>query len=93
MQIISDIPDILSELCVATIGFFDGVHAGHRFLIEQVKEVAAARGMRSALITFPETQIIRNGPGKQHCFLKPGSITASCLILLRRFHNLPPENS
>ena len=53
MQIISDIPDILPELCVATIGFFDGVHAGHRFLIEQVKEVAAARGMRSALITFP----------------------------------------
>lgn len=52
MQIISDIPDILPELCVATIGFFDGVHAGHRFLIEQVKEVAAARGMRSALITF-----------------------------------------
>lgn len=52
MQIISDIPDILPELCVATIGFFDGVHAGHRFLIEQVKEVAAVRGMRSALITF-----------------------------------------
>ena len=47
MQIISDIPDILPELCVATIGFFDGVHAGHRFLIEQVKEVAAARGIRS----------------------------------------------
>lgn len=54
MQIISDIPDILPELCVATIGFFDGVHAGHRFLIEQVKEVAAARGMQfQALITFP----------------------------------------
>lgn len=32
---------------------FDGVHTGHRFLIEQVKEVAATRGLRSALITFP----------------------------------------
>ena len=53
MQIISGIPDLLPEPCVATIGFFDGVHAGHRFLIEQVKAVAAARGMRSALITFP----------------------------------------
>ena len=26
---------------------------GHRFLIEQVRELAAARGLRSALITFP----------------------------------------
>ena len=43
MQIISDIPDILPELCVATIGFLDGGQDGHRFLIEQVKEVAAAR--------------------------------------------------
>lgn len=38
---------------VATIGFFDGVHTGHRYLIEQVKEVAAARGLPSAVITFP----------------------------------------
>lgn len=38
---------------VATIGFFDGVHAGHRYLIEQVKEEAAKRGLASAVITFP----------------------------------------
>ncbi len=38
---------------VATIGFFDGVHIGHRFLIEQVKKEAARRGLPSAVITFP----------------------------------------
>lgn len=38
---------------VATIGFFDGVHRGHRFLIEQVREVAAARGLASSVVTFP----------------------------------------
>ncbi|MFV0418088.1 MAG: riboflavin biosynthesis protein RibF [Dysgonomonas sp.] len=38
---------------VATIGFFDGVHTGHRYLIEQVKEEAASRGLPSAVITFP----------------------------------------
>jgi len=38
---------------VATIGFFDGVHTGHRFLIEQVKEQAARKGLPSAVITFP----------------------------------------
>lgn len=37
---------------VATIGFFDGVHRGHRFLIDQVKQYAAERGLVSLLITF-----------------------------------------
>ena len=53
MQIIDNIPDLPLEPCVATIGFFDGVHLGHRFLIEQVKELAKDQGLRSALITFP----------------------------------------
>lgn len=52
MQIIHNIPDLVPEPCIATIGFFDGVHRGHRYLIEQVKEEAAVRGIRSALITF-----------------------------------------
>ena len=39
---------------VATIGFFDGVHCGHRFLIEQVQKAAISRGLASAVITFPE---------------------------------------
>ncbi len=38
---------------MATIGFFDGVHRGHCFLIEQVKELAAERGLASCLISFP----------------------------------------
>lgn len=38
---------------VATIGFFDGVHAGHRFLIDQVKQEAAKLSLPSAVITFP----------------------------------------
>lgn len=39
---------------VATIGFFDGVHLGHRFLIGDMCEVAKYRGLPSAVITFPE---------------------------------------
>ncbi len=52
MEIIRDINNTAIQPCVATIGFFDGVHRGHRFLIEQVKETAKAKGLRSALITF-----------------------------------------
>ena len=53
MQIIRDTSAINPKPSVATIGFFDGVHAGHRYLIQQVKEIAAAKGLRSALVTFP----------------------------------------
>ncbi len=41
------------QLCVATIGFFDGVHRGHRYLIQQVKDEALRLGLRSMLVTFP----------------------------------------
>ena len=37
----------------ATVGFFDGVHAGHRSLIRQLREAAAARGLASTVFTFP----------------------------------------
>lgn len=53
MQIIEDSSAIIPQPCVATIGFFDGVHSGHRYLIQQVKEIATAKGLRSALVTFP----------------------------------------
>ena len=38
--------------CVASIGFFDGVHRGHLCLIEQLQEEANKREMRSLLVTF-----------------------------------------
>jgi riboflavin kinase / FMN adenylyltransferase len=38
--------------CVATVGFFDGVHAGHRFLIEELKTLARARNLKSMVVTF-----------------------------------------
>ena len=53
MEIISDINHPALPPSVATIGFFDGVHRGHHFLIDQVKEVAVKEGLCSALVTFP----------------------------------------
>ncbi len=38
---------------VASLGFFDGVHIGHRHLIDQVKKRAAALGLPCGVITFP----------------------------------------
>ena len=44
--------DISPAGYVATIGFFDGVHRGHRFLIDRVRQVAARAGMKSLAVTF-----------------------------------------
>ena len=37
---------------VVATGFFDGVHVGHRLVIKQLVEAAAARGDESMVITF-----------------------------------------
>lgn len=44
----------MQRLCpsVASIGFFDGVHEGHKYLIRQVQGLACDRGMDAQLITF-----------------------------------------
>ena len=40
-----------SGIC-ATIGFFDGVHGGHRYLLEQLRKMAKEKNQKSAVITF-----------------------------------------
>ncbi|MEE1023101.1 MAG: riboflavin biosynthesis protein RibF [Muribaculaceae bacterium] len=37
---------------VATVGTFDGVHRGHRAVLQTVKRIADAEGLRPAVITF-----------------------------------------
>jgi riboflavin kinase/FMN adenylyltransferase len=40
------------EGTVVTIGAYDGVHLGHRTVIGLVRQLAAERGLRSAVVTF-----------------------------------------
>ena len=48
------IPVPQTDRYAATIGFFDGVHLGHVHLLEELKAIAAKRGLKSMAITFPE---------------------------------------
>lgn len=52
MQIISKPEEKNYSPCVATVGFFDGLHVGHRFLIEELKTIAASQNLNSVVITF-----------------------------------------
>ena len=41
-----------TKKCVATVGFFDGVHAGHRFLIDELKTIAQQKNLPAVVFTF-----------------------------------------
>lgn len=51
MNILSD-KQKLNVQTVATIGFFDGVHIGHRFLLSELKTMAQKTGFESLVISF-----------------------------------------
>lgn len=40
--------------CAVTIGAYDGVHTGHRLVIDRVRRVAAEQGLESAVVTFDQ---------------------------------------
>ena len=44
--------DILREPTIATIGFFDGVHLGHEYLLRDLRSEAGCRGLKTLVITF-----------------------------------------
>jgi riboflavin kinase/FMN adenylyltransferase len=55
-----------------TIGVFDGVHRGHRRLIEALRAEAASRGLETAAITFhphPSEVLYQGSPPRQLCDL------------------------
>ena len=54
MQIFRQLAEIPADFgpSVATIGNFDGVHRGHRWVIGEVVERARACGIKSVAITF-----------------------------------------
>jgi len=51
MQLFSANNKIFEPTC-ATIGVFDGVHLGHRFLVENMQKTAFSSGLKSLVVTF-----------------------------------------
>ncbi len=47
------------------IGFFDGVHRGHRAIIDRARQVAHERGLRSVVVTFDRHPMEVVAPGSQ----------------------------
>lgn len=47
-----DIKSIINSPCVISLGFFDGVHLGHRELIETSREIAEKKNLTLSVMTF-----------------------------------------
>ncbi|NUU05732.1 bifunctional riboflavin kinase/FAD synthetase [Leifsonia sp. C5G2] len=60
---VADIPDGWGPSAV-TIGKFDGVHTGHRAVIDRLRAVAAERGLTSTIITFDRNPLELLAPEK-----------------------------
>jgi riboflavin kinase/FMN adenylyltransferase len=54
VQIITNISKAPGVPLAVTVGFFDGVHRGHRFLIDNLKGLATEKKLHTAVITFRE---------------------------------------
>ena len=62
MQIVADLAQARPQLSCVTIGFFDGVHRGHRYLIGQASAAARQQGLRTVLLTFyPHPNVVLRG--------------------------------
>ena len=58
---VGDETPVVSDGSVVTIGAYDGVHRGHRKVLQLVRELADARGLDAACVTFDRhpAQVVR----------------------------------
>ncbi|HKL39252.1 MAG TPA: adenylyltransferase/cytidyltransferase family protein, partial [Cryomorphaceae bacterium] len=53
MEVYRDVSDFHpTSGSIVTVGTFDGVHIGHRTILERIKELAKEQGGESVLLTF-----------------------------------------
>lgn len=70
VKVHTDLQNIQFKNPVITIGIFDGVHTGHREIINEVKNIANEEGTESVLITFwPHPKMVLNNSGIDLKFL------------------------
>ena len=56
IRIIKDYRDLIKqEETILVLGYFDGLHLGHKALLDRARVLADERGISVTLLTFPES--------------------------------------
>jgi riboflavin kinase/FMN adenylyltransferase len=78
MQLATSLDSALVQAdTIVAIGTFDGVHRGHRYLLEQVTERARATGRLSAVVTFyPHPRLVLHPAVRPACLSTPAERAA-----------------
>ena len=53
MIVVNNVNERKGKEWMAAVGFFDGVHVGHRYFIREMQQLAGERGLSTAIFTFP----------------------------------------
>ena len=92
-----------TDACVMALGFFDGVHLGHRKVIQTASEIAKVKGLTTAVMTFfpHPKEVISDGKMKVDYLTSLAQkeeilslLGVDCLYVVafnRRFAMLSPE--
>jgi riboflavin kinase/FMN adenylyltransferase len=59
----------MQEPTVLALGFFDGIHRGHRKILELARDLAVEKGCRSGILTFPRHPVETLRPEKAFHYL------------------------
>lgn len=102
MKVLFDQFDKIKELTTATIGIFDGVHMGHKSIINLMRDEASRKGLSSCVITFfPHPQQVLSGsniplivPLKERFWLleKAGVDITVCFNFTEEFSRISAED-
>ena len=78
----ADLDEVQPAPSVVAIGFFDGVHRGHRTLIDRARDRARTLSVRSAVVTFDRHPKEVTAPGSQPPLLQTLARRAATLAAL-----------
>jgi riboflavin kinase/FMN adenylyltransferase len=103
MRVFRGLSEVEHAATSVTIGTFDGVHRAHQQILRRVRELAATRGERSAVVTFdphpqevirsrsPDVKILTTIDERIDVFAAEGIDVTFVVPFTREFSELPPE--